>query len=282
MSKYTTELRFICETLCRQNKSKGYDNTSTIINTSAPLLFNFDFPIFDENYRLPLEVKIIRHFYTREISEETVGLWKLRLEDRLNVIMPYYNELYRSALLTFNPFYDVDVTRTHEGSNVGEQNRKQESHSSVTGEKEVEAKTNGSSVGNMKDTTNETNLNWDLYSDTPQGGINGITADSDSVANNTYLTNARKTTGDRGVTSNADSSNISQQESKSKDTDSSVATATADDKTSITNLEQYGEKVIGKQGSASYSEMLIQFRKTFINIDKMVLDELETLFFGLW
>lgn len=119
MSKYTTEVRFLCESLTGHTESVGFNDTDTVITQAAPLIFNFQYPIFDENYRIPLEVKILRHYYTREISEETYGLWKLRLEDRLNVIMPYYNQLYASTLLRFNPLYDVDLTTTHSGNENG-------------------------------------------------------------------------------------------------------------------------------------------------------------------
>ena len=123
MSRFTTEVRYICETMAGHNESVGYNDISSTITTAAPLLFNFDFPIFDEAYRLPLETKILRHFYTREICEETVGLWKLRLEDKLNLIMPYYNQLYRSELLEFNPMYDVDVATDHTKNANSESNK---------------------------------------------------------------------------------------------------------------------------------------------------------------
>ena len=113
MSKYTTELRFICETEAGYNQSQGYKKVNEILTAAAPKIFDFNFPIYDENYRLTLEAKILKHYYTREISEETYGLWKLRLDTALNEIMPYYNQLYKSAILEFNPLYDVDVQRTY-------------------------------------------------------------------------------------------------------------------------------------------------------------------------
>lgn len=112
MSKYTTEVRYICESLY-DGESHGFSDVEQIIKQTAPLVFDFAFPIFDEGYRLALECKILRHYYTREISEETVGLWKLRLADKLNLIMPYYNKLYNSELLNFNPFIDVDIKTAH-------------------------------------------------------------------------------------------------------------------------------------------------------------------------
>ena len=50
----------------------------------------------------------------------------------------------------------------------------------------------------------------------------------------------------------------------------------------VNSTEEYLEKVSGKIGSGNYSEMLMKYRKTFLNIDMMVINELEDLFFGLW
>ena len=111
MSKYTTEVRFICENSAGLSESEGADNVDSILDKCWNKVFNFDFPIFDENYRQILCRKILKHYYTREIAHETVGRWKLALNAKLNEIMPYYNQLYKSELLEFNPFYDVDLTR---------------------------------------------------------------------------------------------------------------------------------------------------------------------------
>lgn len=122
MSNFTTEVRFICESEAGATESKGFNCVDEILRKSVKKVFNFDFPIFDEKYRIPLETKILRYYYTREICDETVGLWKLRLYNRLNLIMPYYNQLYESALLKFNPLYDVDLTTTHTRTNDHTQN----------------------------------------------------------------------------------------------------------------------------------------------------------------
>src|SRR5574344_1627838 len=136
MSKYTTEVRFICESYAGLSDSTGLTNVNTVLQNSVDKVFDFNFPIFDENYRRPLELKILKHFYTREICAETVALWKLWLEDRLNVIMPYYNQLYKSTLLEFNPLYDVNVTRKHKGKNdtSSQSNTNGESNSSSNGD----------------------------------------------------------------------------------------------------------------------------------------------------
>lgn len=314
MSKYTTQVRFICENACGYDESHGFDDVEAIITEAAPSVFSFSFPIFDEAYRLPLEKKILRHYYTREICAETVGLWKLWLCDRLNMVMPYFNKLYESELLTFNPFYDVDVTRTHEGEQNGNENvassdkedrkenitrnRSENGNSSENNERVNVANSNevGDTTGHSEG--NRDSVKWDLYSDTPQGGINGITADNDSVSNNTYLTSARKNTDTENTNAtngesstrkvDSDENEMSKREGSynvngvdNVDTNGGVERNSSSMR-DITNLEEYTEKVLGKQGSASYSKMLMEFRETFINIDKKVIDSLSDLFFGLW
>lgn len=46
--------------------------------------------------------------------------------------------------------------------------------------------------------------------------------------------------------------------------------------------QDYFGKVFGKVGSETYSEMLMKFRDTFLNIDMMVIKELEPLFMLIW
>lgn len=298
MSKYTTEVRFICETEAGLTESTGFNDVLDVITTAAPNIFNFTWPIFDETYRLPLEIKILRHFYTREICEETVGLWKLRLNDRLNMIMPYYNQLYASELIQFNPLYDVDLLKEHEGQSHGSHSAEKDSRQGTVETKNTETSSNyenkedvhGVTVANEDSNSSSENTHWNLYSDTPQGGINGITNDLDSVSNNTYLTNARKETDENTSNNSSVSTGNSQdkttgegsQAQSSEEVFASNATGSDKEKRTVTNLDEYTEHITGKQGSGSYSKMLLEFRKTFLNIDQMILDELNDLFFGLW
>lgn len=149
MSKYTTEIRFICEDAAGYDESKGYADVDEIISKSIDKIFSFDFPLFDGQYRDVLCTKILRHYYTREIGFETVGLWRLKLQTKLNEIMPYYNQLYLSELLKFNPLYDVDLKTTHVGGKNSETDR--------TNNTNREDTRNGISVGNTDRNSSETN-----------------------------------------------------------------------------------------------------------------------------
>lgn len=250
MSKYTTEVRFICETASGLGESKGYADVDTIITNAIPKIFTFTFPIFDENYRTVLEKKILKHFYTREICEETVGLWKLRLDAKLNEIMPYYNKLYNSELLEFNPLYTANLTRKKKTDYDSNRN------TSNNGTVKSTSESNGS------DTSTNSNDKIDLYSDTPQGSLTG-------VENETYLTNARKTTDSGNSSSSTSNSTTGNVTNSDSGTDA------------LNSTEDYLETVIGFEGSNA-SDLLIKYRDTFLNIDMMVIGDLESLFFQLW
>lgn len=169
MSKYTTEVRFICEQKCLQEESLGENSVDAVIANSWKKIFTTKCAFFDEDYRSVLCRKILKHYYTREIGFETVGLWELWMNRRLEEIMPYYNQLYKSAQLEFNPLYDVDYKREGNRANDGK------AHDWGTS-------------SNVNENTHR-----DLYSETPQGALTGVETE-------TYLTDARKVT-DNGLNS---------------------------------------------------------------------------------
>ena len=299
MSKYTTELRFICETEAGYNQSQGYKKVNEILAAAAPKIFDFEFPVYDENYRVVLETKILKHYYTREISEETYGLWKLRLDTTLNEIMPYYNQLYKSAILEFNPLYDVDVQRTYtkvldgteSGTTSGTGKGSATGKSSDTTTTTRDASSTNANSGNKSMSTEQTEESsknhTDKYSDTPQGALTNVVAGK-------YLTNARIVDDTESATLNktdsethSDTTTITDKDA-TKNEAASENTTTSETETSnssnkkIDNTETYIETVRGKQGATDYSEMIMKFRDTLINIDMMIIAALSPLFFTLY
>lgn len=113
MAKYTTEIRSICEHYAGLTESTGFEDVDEIIEKSRNKIFQ-NYPIFNESHRAELEHKILKHYYMREIGFETVGLFKLFLNERMAEIMPYYNKLYESETFEFDPFKNIDVWNTHE------------------------------------------------------------------------------------------------------------------------------------------------------------------------
>jgi len=299
MSKYTTEVRYICETLAGLTESVGYADVDQVIKNCLPKVFDFNFPIFDESYRSVLETKILRHYYTREIGLETVGLWKLKLSTKLNEIMPYYNKLYKSELIEFNPLYDVDLTRerkiegkgtkdTENGENRSGNNNTETTQNNDSTVEETggdKGTTNGTANGTQNQNANGNGTN--MYSDTPQGAITDLQAGR-------YLTNATidsATNTFAGASSDTTTQTTENTNNSTIDSSGSVDGTTESDfnskmegfsNTTLSNTEDYLEHIIGSNGGESFSKRLNDYRSTFINIDMMVINELEDLFFGLW
>ena len=275
MSRYTTEVRYICETSSGLLESVGYSKVDEVIQKSLPVIFDFDFPIFDEKYRGILESKILKHYYTREIAFETVGLWKLKLATKMNEIMVYYNQLYKSELLEFNPLYDVDITRQHISDSDGTRGTTSSDNSKYDSNRDTNVTGRNSSDIDSSVTGNTNSNRKDMYSDTPQGTITDLESGK-------YLTNARI---NNDVENNSSKTSGTTTDSIDTDTSENINTTknqTRNEDVKFSNLETYIETVKGKQGSGDYSEMLKKFRTTFLNIDMMIIEELSDLFFNLW
>ena len=306
MSKYTTEVRFICETLSGLSESAGGNSVENIIATARPKVFDFEFPIFDRNYLPTLETKILKHFYTREIGQETVGLWKLKLNTKLNEIMPYYNQLYNSELIEFNPMYDVNYTRSgseslSQSESTSNSQSTTESHSSSQSESysaSMSEQLSESLSVSESETASENERNsllpntnsWELIQDTPQNGLTGV-----SELN--YLTKAVKNTnggdtqeyinkgqsGSRQAlnTTNRTAGNINNHSSGMSASDQGNMATTSSGTRNALDTKGYLESIVGYR-SNNPSKLLEDFRDTFLNIDMMIIHELEPLFMQLW
>lgn len=275
MSKYTTEVRFICESLTGHDDSTGYDDIDSIIQDAIPLIFSFDFPIFDEEYRNVLCTKILRHYYTREIGLETYGLWKLKLQTKLNEIMPYYNKLYESELYKYNPLYDVDMTTTNVGKKTGERTDVQNDDRTNTFSGSRTSENEQTNVASNENTRNSDSQDRDMYSDTPQGNLTGVDT-------NTYLTNFRKILGTNNTTDKGNATDVSngKQTTSDQNSESTKGTNTSIGKTN--NTEDYVMHVFGKSAGANYAKMIKDFRDNLLNIDMDIIRDLGELFMLLW
>lgn len=286
MSKYTTEVRFICESYVGLSENVGVSKTAEIIEKARPLIFDFEYPIFDVGYKKTLETKIIKHYYTQEIGFEVVGLWKLYLDERLNLIMPYYNQLYQSALLKIEPLINIKNETSH-NETANENHSQQNTANDTTAENEknnqsvTDTKTsNTTESGTNSGSTNSENDNWTLSSDTPQGGLEGVKSME-------YLTNATENKGTSSVNvSGADSSTAESSENGKNILNAERNRSVGKDSTFNSTAKRNNalEYLTANKGisGVSESELLIKFRETFLNIDKMIIDELSDLFMSLW
>ena len=138
-------------------------NYTTTIKTLKEHNFNFgldSYPIFDENYREPLNNKIINHYYLNEIGQETASLFKFVLNQKMNEIMPKYNEMYKAQIeLLKNITGNVNLKET------------------FTRDTSSEASSTSTSLNTGKN----------LFQDTPQGKIFQTDIDNQNYATNVTM-----------------------------------------------------------------------------------------------
>lgn len=156
MSKYTTEVRWICESKSgfteEELKTKTVDQ---IIAAARTAIFNFSWDAYNETWKEAIEKFILKYYYTREIGLETVGLWQLKLSVRLDEIADKYNTIIQM----------IEDTRDEDQKLHYDQ---------LLGNIDVESHATVESSGESKD----------KYSDTPQGSLA-------NVESGTYLTDYR-------------------------------------------------------------------------------------------
>ena len=89
-----------------------------ILATGTPL-FDFQYPYYTKEQKARFEKKFIDHYSTRQIGFGTFGKFKHRLKVKLNIIMDYYIQRYKSVDIMNaieDPFGNVDIVETFEQS----------------------------------------------------------------------------------------------------------------------------------------------------------------------
>ena len=131
LAKYTMTIKDIVNSY--------YDGSSLRVDDkledTRSFIFDFNYPVLDEATKKRIEVAILKHYYYREIAFETIGQFKIKLNDRLNLIMGRYNSLYEKQDLSLSPYINSYLKET----------------------------------GNNSSTSDVDNENWQTTSDTPRG-----------------------------------------------------------------------------------------------------------------
>ena len=223
MAKYTIQIKNICESLAGNTSPVGLSNLDETLEKARTKIFDFTYPFYDASSKADFEKWILESVYMEEINYETYGLWHLKVRNFMKTNMPYYNKLFESANMIVNPLKNHHLERT------------------TTSTDKSEGTSNGTGASNV--------LAWNMYSDTPQGGINGL-------ENSTYLTNATKDLND---------------------------TTTTTDSTSTTNSTSNGKEVTDGYSGIDENTLLLKYRSTIININQQFINDFkDKLTLKLW
>lgn len=90
----------------------GFENYAPTLGELADSgypLFNDTWDTYVPEYKKTLEYKIIQYYYFNQIGAETPDRFRHFLNAELAKIMPYYNQLYASQLIKFDPMVNYAV-----------------------------------------------------------------------------------------------------------------------------------------------------------------------------
>ncbi len=232
-----------------------------------------EYPIFDENYRNTLNKKILYHYYEDEIAFETAGLFKFYLNNKLNEIMPYYNNLYNAEKeLLKDTFSNFDFEETYNSIINGTNNTTNNGTSNTT---DTINETSENTTNNTTTDKGTTSVDEDVaHHNTPQGIVN-----EQKIKDSKYLSSLDRR---ENATTN-DNTNTLKGSSNTTNTgnNTSINTYNNDTQNTSENNQKYTRKIKGLQGKSKL-EIYTEFKNNFANIDMMIINDLEELFFGLF
>lgn len=288
----------------------------TIVENDIPI-FDFYYPFYDESKRHEFEQDFIRHFYFREIGQETIDKFKFYLEDKMKTVFPYYNKLLQASEVEYNllDHYRLEETMERDVVNDSKVKNRLSSVGRLYEEQETETDQNRKTDTTGSDTENNTTDSHSVtdntthsdsseetdktfikkYIDTPQGLTN--------LNDNKYLTNLGQDEENGIVNTETDTRNNTNveggtNEQKSREsqaqetiTDNTVTTTKDEQKntqdsnsnSSATGTQKEVYKMVrsGNIGVATDAEGIEKhaiLRKTLDNLKRMFFDECEDLF----
>lgn len=220
-------------------------------------VFTFDYPFYNDNIEDKKEFEELfeKYFYFREIGFETPDRFKMKLESKLKLIMPYYRQL---ALTEWNKVKTVELmmnsknlteTTTHEQTLSGT------STNSGTSTSSINQSTNGSNNSTLSQSSKESRL---------ENGVSSVSL-SDG-----YLT---------GV-SESSQSTTDANSSESTQSGTSEEQATTNTNQTITDTTTFTSK--GDIGIQTPAYAIAEWRKVIINLNEQIIKECEDLFMKIY
>lgn len=273
MAQSTIQLLNILKNIARTD-GINYDEYQTLedfIDDSYHLIFT-DYEIFDEDYRQILNKKIVSHFIFQEVSVNPYSRWQFIFNRKLKEIMPYFNRLYKTELLEFNPLHDTEIIETLDrGVDVGTETNTSREMENITNRQVVDDLTKDVDTTSTQSETGNTSSQTDGYkSDTPFNYSGGVSQASELTGEEI----SSSVESDYSGSQLEKEKRLTQQEMTSGHEETSSSQSLLNTNTS----EEYIKKIVGKRNITSYGKVIEEYRKSLLNIDMMIINELELMF----
>ena len=238
-----------------------------------------EYPIFSESYRKTFEENFVRHFYMREIGFETEFLFKFHLESWLKLNMPYYNKLFESELMEFEPFTNVDMYVDETVDTDSEDNSTVNTTETRSNTFENDTDSTGSTGTTGTSTNTGNTFNRDLHTDTPDNRLAITTNDGAGVIE--YASSIDESKGKSSDTNNyeSDTTNTSNTKQTGLSNDDILNDMTGNNTNETKRV--LANHRHGKEGTQTYMSMLQELRATYLNIEKQIFNEMNKELFML-
>lgn len=214
-------------------------------------LFDFPYNFDDFNFKALIEQAVIEYYYHYEIGVETPQEFKRRFEAKWLSIIDYYNQLYNTTLLTYNPLINYKLTEALEqlATSTSNADSAQKSNADTLTTNNLNNKVVDQSTGTGNEKT----------SDYPQQAIaGGDFLEGEKISNTT--SNGTNTTTNTGTVGTEQASDIKTLSSTKGKTNSSYT------------------KTIEALTGTSYQELIAKERQNLIRLIPMIISELKPLF----
>lgn len=269
MSSYTMQLRAYIEHFSQHKRGLSIRER---IEIGRPKLFDFYYPIFSQNYKKRFEENFIRKFYMREIGFETEELFKFNLETWLNINMPYFNKLFESECIKYDPL--INAFMTIERDTDLKRDRKDDRNIHQKSETDGTTKSDIEQDSNTQSETLEDDFNRRVESDNPDTRLRLQTQQGKGVieyASDIQENKADNKTNTSGkANTKTDSTDVAHTESVADQSDNLMS--------NLEEFENFIERREGKVGTESQAKMIMDYRNALLRVEVQIHKEMNELF----
>ena len=219
-----------------------------------------------DSSRIPvLNDKIIRHFYFHEIGCDTPGQFAFYMDEALNLIMPYYDQLYQCEYLKAANMVGVSYEELVKGL-YGE-----------TGKRDTTGTTGGTATSTSEDSTyvdgqtdtdgtvTGTSGSTNKFADTPQGSISNL--------DDGFMTNY---TGADGNTSETTDSTVTGRTTTTADGKTTTTSSGTDEENQTTSKDgNRTEERSYFMSDPKNAQVLYNLGRALLNIDEQIVTSKE-------
>lgn len=231
-------------------------------------IFNFEYPLSNNVNKEEFETIILKHYLTRRINFDTVTLFRISLDAKLNEIMPRYNKMFDS-FIDWNLFNDGEIT-----NRTGNDNRTQNSTN------------NSNQTSNNSSTQNSTNESENLLENESQTTTNSISDRRNSelpqnqlqeLRDGNYVTDYNYDTGTNE--GNDTSTSTGRSTATNKTTNTETNTTNSNQTNNMTDNNTYNETITKTQNNKL--EIYKEMQENIKSIYTLIFNDLDCLFYGL-